>query len=48
VDHAVAEAPHVAIGSGIRGSKICPLDAMLAEPPTAQIRDRLGASREVG
>jgi prolyl-tRNA editing enzyme YbaK/EbsC (Cys-tRNA(Pro) deacylase) len=42
VDRAVAEAPHVVIGSGIRGSKLWLPGATLAELPGAEILDGLG------
>jgi len=42
VDRAVAEAPRVVIGSGIRGSKIWLPGATLAALPTAQVLDDLG------
>jgi prolyl-tRNA editing enzyme YbaK/EbsC (Cys-tRNA(Pro) deacylase) len=42
VDRAVAEAPRVVVGSGIRGSKIWLPGATLAALPTAQVLDGLG------
>ena len=42
VDRAVAEAPRVVIGSGVRGSKIWIPGATLAALPTAQVLDDLG------
>jgi prolyl-tRNA editing enzyme YbaK/EbsC (Cys-tRNA(Pro) deacylase) len=42
VDRAVAEAPRVVIGSGIRGSKLWLPGATLAEVPGAAILDGLG------
>jgi prolyl-tRNA editing enzyme YbaK/EbsC (Cys-tRNA(Pro) deacylase) len=42
VDRAVAEAPRVVIGSGIRGSKLWLPGATLAELPGAAILDGLG------
>ncbi|HET9172866.1 MAG TPA: YbaK/EbsC family protein [Actinospica sp.] len=42
VDRAVAEAPRVVIGSGIRGSKLWLPGAALAELPSAQVLDGLG------
>jgi prolyl-tRNA editing enzyme YbaK/EbsC (Cys-tRNA(Pro) deacylase) len=42
IDRAVAEAPHVVIGSGIRGSKLWLPGATLAELPGAEILDGLG------
>jgi prolyl-tRNA editing enzyme YbaK/EbsC (Cys-tRNA(Pro) deacylase) len=42
VDRAVAEAPHVIVGSGIRGSKLWLPGAVLAELPNAVVLDGLG------
>jgi prolyl-tRNA editing enzyme YbaK/EbsC (Cys-tRNA(Pro) deacylase) len=42
VDRAVAEAPRVVIGSGIRGSKLWLPGATLAALPNAQVLDDLG------
>ena len=42
VDRAVAEAPRVVIGSGIRGSKLWLPGAALAELPAAEVLDGLG------
>ena len=42
VDRAVAEAPHVVVGSGIRGSKLWLPGAVLAELPNAVVLDGLG------
>jgi prolyl-tRNA editing enzyme YbaK/EbsC (Cys-tRNA(Pro) deacylase) len=42
VDRAVAEAPRVVVGSGIRGSKLWLPGATLAALPTAQVLDDLG------
>jgi prolyl-tRNA editing enzyme YbaK/EbsC (Cys-tRNA(Pro) deacylase) len=42
VDRAVAAAPRVVIGSGIRGSKLWLPGAALAELPGAEILDGLG------
>lgn len=42
VDRAVAEAPRVVIGSGIRGSKLWLPGGVLAELPNAELVDGLG------
>lgn len=42
VDRAVAEAPRVVIGSGIRGSKLWISGAALAQLPSAEVLDGLG------
>jgi prolyl-tRNA editing enzyme YbaK/EbsC (Cys-tRNA(Pro) deacylase) len=42
VDRAVAEAPYVVIGSGIRGSKLRLPGGVLAELPAAELIDGLG------
>jgi prolyl-tRNA editing enzyme YbaK/EbsC (Cys-tRNA(Pro) deacylase) len=42
VDRAVAEAPRVVVGSGVRGSKLWLPGATLAALPTAQVLDDLG------
>jgi prolyl-tRNA editing enzyme YbaK/EbsC (Cys-tRNA(Pro) deacylase) len=48
VDRAVAEAPLVVIGSGIRGSKLWLPGALVAALPTAQILDGLGKPVDAG
>jgi prolyl-tRNA editing enzyme YbaK/EbsC (Cys-tRNA(Pro) deacylase) len=47
VDRAVAEAPRVVIGSGIRGSKLWLPGALVAALPTAQIVDDLAKPVDV-
>jgi prolyl-tRNA editing enzyme YbaK/EbsC (Cys-tRNA(Pro) deacylase) len=42
IDRAVAEAPRVVVGSGIRGSKVWISGAALARLPSAEILDGLG------
>jgi prolyl-tRNA editing enzyme YbaK/EbsC (Cys-tRNA(Pro) deacylase) len=42
VDRAVADAPLVVVGSGIRGSKLLLPGALLAELPGATVIDGLG------
>jgi prolyl-tRNA editing enzyme YbaK/EbsC (Cys-tRNA(Pro) deacylase) len=42
IDRAVAEAPRVVVGSGIRGSKLWLPGAILAALPAAQVLDGLG------
>ena len=42
IDRAVAEAPQVVVGSGIRGSKLWLPGALLAALPNAQVLEELG------
>jgi prolyl-tRNA editing enzyme YbaK/EbsC (Cys-tRNA(Pro) deacylase) len=48
VDRAVAEAPRVVIGSGIRGSKLWLPGSLLAALPTAQVIGNLAKPIEAG